>query len=94
MCTYYLSNAHSSLHLRLYMFYFLTHTYLSVKVLCFVGPPLVLLTKTSFKADMRSLGAHFGQVHPDVSQLRILVGTIGIFFLWSSFLLGHYRLIL
>ena len=39
-------------------------------------PPPFLLTKTSFKTNMRSPGAHFDHIHPNVCQLQSLISTL------------------
>jgi len=62
-----LNRSLSSLHLRIYMFYLLTHILSWVsEFFVFQVPPSVLLTKVSLKSDVRSPWAHFDRIHPDV----------------------------
>ena len=72
-----------SISMRFYLILFIhsfsldLRTYLSIKILCFVGPPSCPLNTGYPQSDVRDCGAHLGHVHPDIARLQILICTFG-----------------
>jgi len=78
--------------------YSLTHTYLSVEVIYFIGPPLCRPNKCYSSVDVWSPWAYLNRIHPDVCQHWILValdfGKYSLITFFSSNLLFRFNLIL